>query len=290
MSYAPERWQLVAMRPRSAVNITINACRQGEVAFLLATDVAARGLDILGVEGVVNFDAPAGLDGYLHRIGRTARAGEGGRALTFVEDGDRPLLKEVRNTLSRTSPHLPCAWLFRLVNAIAGHLCCLLVRVLRAPVQPGELPLALRLVDACAYPGVQCATGGEEDGGRAAQPHPRGAGGGGLGPAGRGAGAGGGGGDAGGARGARPPQGRAGSHEGMPRDAGPELLTPTVPRHPSSSLQWCYTLARRKLLAAYCAAYCVAASFWQPTVQPTVHHDKSSAKRGCRTYWLQLLR
>jgi ATP-dependent RNA helicase DDX27 len=68
---------------------------QGEVAFLLATDVAARGLDILGVEAVVNFDAPAGLDGYLHRIGRTARAGEGGRALTFVEDGDRPLLKEV---------------------------------------------------------------------------------------------------------------------------------------------------------------------------------------------------
>ena len=68
---------------------------QGEVAFLLATDVAARGLDILGVEAVINFDAPAGLDGYLHRIGRTARAGEGGRALTFLEDGDRPLLKEV---------------------------------------------------------------------------------------------------------------------------------------------------------------------------------------------------
>jgi len=66
------------------------------VAFLLATDVAARGLDILGVEAVINADAPAGLDGYLHRIGRTARAGEGGRALTFVEDGDRPLLKEVR--------------------------------------------------------------------------------------------------------------------------------------------------------------------------------------------------
>ena len=66
------------------------------MAFLLATDVAARGLDILGVEAVINFDAPAGLDGYLHRIGRTARAGEGGRALTFVEDGDRPLLKEVR--------------------------------------------------------------------------------------------------------------------------------------------------------------------------------------------------
>eukprot|EP00887_Chlorella_sp_A99_P002207 scaffold21.g2207.t1 len=68
--------------------------RRGELAFLLATDVAARGLDILGVEAVVNYDAPAQLAPYLHRVGRTARAGAAGRAVTFVEDGDRPLLKE----------------------------------------------------------------------------------------------------------------------------------------------------------------------------------------------------
>ena len=49
---------------------------QGEVAFLLATDVAARGLDILGVEAVVNYNAPLTLASYLHRIGRTARAGQ----------------------------------------------------------------------------------------------------------------------------------------------------------------------------------------------------------------------
>ena len=48
---------------------------QGEVAFLLATDVAARGLDILGLEVVINYDAPTNLASYLHRIGRTARAG-----------------------------------------------------------------------------------------------------------------------------------------------------------------------------------------------------------------------
>lgn len=69
--------------------------RKGEVAFLLATDVAARGLDILGVEVVINYDCPKTLASYLHRVGRTARAGSNGLAVTVAEDGDRNLLKEV---------------------------------------------------------------------------------------------------------------------------------------------------------------------------------------------------
>jgi len=69
--------------------------RRGEVGFLLATDVAARGLDILGVNTVINYDCPKSLASYLHRIGRTARAGSSGLAITFADDDDRGLLKQV---------------------------------------------------------------------------------------------------------------------------------------------------------------------------------------------------
>lgn len=74
---------------------SLEAFRTGTAKFLVATDVAARGLDIQGVAAVVNFDAPRTLETYLHRIGRTARAGRSGLALTLAEDGDRALLKAI---------------------------------------------------------------------------------------------------------------------------------------------------------------------------------------------------
>ncbi|KDD75169.1 DEAD/DEAH box helicase, partial [Helicosporidium sp. ATCC 50920] len=77
---------------------SLEAFRTREAAFLLATDVAARGLDILGVRAVVNYDAPRSLDTYLHRVGRTARAGAEGLAVTFAQDKDRALLKQVVKT------------------------------------------------------------------------------------------------------------------------------------------------------------------------------------------------
>jgi ATP-dependent RNA helicase DDX27 len=53
--------------------------RNGQVDFLMATDLASRGLDIKGIETVINYDMPNQLAQYLHRVGRTARAGKSGR-------------------------------------------------------------------------------------------------------------------------------------------------------------------------------------------------------------------
>ncbi|KAG5519632.1 hypothetical protein PMAC_001787 [Pneumocystis sp. 'macacae'] len=67
--------------------------RQGKTNFLLATDLASRGLDIKGLKYIINYEAPESFNLYLHRIGRTARAGSSGVAITLVGEYDRRIMK-----------------------------------------------------------------------------------------------------------------------------------------------------------------------------------------------------
>ncbi|QOR66588.1 DEAD/DEAH box helicase [Cytobacillus suaedae] len=84
--------------------------REAQMQFLVATDVAARGLDVTGVTHVFNYDIPEDVESYIHRIGRTGRAGEEGVAVTFVAPKDRNYLtmieKEIKITLEKQSVEL----------------------------------------------------------------------------------------------------------------------------------------------------------------------------------------
>ena len=75
---------------------TIDAFRSGDLRVLIATNVAARGLDILDITHVVNYDIPQNAEEYIHRIGRTARAGKDGVAMTFVGEWDREALAAIQ--------------------------------------------------------------------------------------------------------------------------------------------------------------------------------------------------
>lgn len=71
----------------------IESFRSGRAAFLLATDLASRGLDIKGIETVINYEAPQTHEIYLHRVGRTARAGRQGASCTLAAEPDRKVVK-----------------------------------------------------------------------------------------------------------------------------------------------------------------------------------------------------
>ncbi len=80
------------------------AFKAGSVRALVATDIAARGIDVDAVSHVVNFDLPNVPESYVHRIGRTARAGADGAAISLVADDERGLLKDIQKVTRQTIP------------------------------------------------------------------------------------------------------------------------------------------------------------------------------------------
>ncbi len=74
---------------------TLDRLREGSMRVLVATDVAARGIDVPGINLVVNYDAPRLAEDYVHRIGRTGRAGRAGIAVTFLGHADRHLVRQI---------------------------------------------------------------------------------------------------------------------------------------------------------------------------------------------------
>ncbi len=77
----------------------IDGFRNGRYDILVATDIAARGIDVSQISHVINFDMPDTVDAYTHRIGRTGRAERSGEALTFVAAGDEDMVRAIEKTL-----------------------------------------------------------------------------------------------------------------------------------------------------------------------------------------------
>ncbi len=78
--------------------------RSGQTRVLVATDIAARGIDVDGITHVINFDLPNVPESYVHRIGRTARAGQAGIAISFCDPSERPFLRDIEKLIRARVP------------------------------------------------------------------------------------------------------------------------------------------------------------------------------------------
>ena len=89
---------------QSKRNRTISSLRSGVVRLLVATDVAARGIDVAGITHVINYDLPKNAEDYVHRIGRTGRAGAKGIAISFASPENRQQLRDIERYTRQTIP------------------------------------------------------------------------------------------------------------------------------------------------------------------------------------------
>jgi ATP-dependent RNA helicase RhlE len=94
-------------KSQNARERALEGFKSGKIPVLVATDLAARGIDVDDVTHVVNFDLPNVPETYVHRIGRTARAGREGIAMAFCDVDERPLLRDIEKLIRRTVPIVP---------------------------------------------------------------------------------------------------------------------------------------------------------------------------------------
>lgn len=90
--------------PQAKRERIMKSFRKADIQYLIATDVASRGIDVTGVDTVYNFDCPETPESYIHRIGRTGRKGEKGYTCIFIADKDRNLFKTIENSISLKIP------------------------------------------------------------------------------------------------------------------------------------------------------------------------------------------
>ena len=91
-------------RSQSQRQKALDGFKQGEYRVLVATDIAARGIDVDGISHVINFDIPQYAEDYIHRIGRTGRAGANGDAITFVSRDDGQYLRSIERFIGKRIP------------------------------------------------------------------------------------------------------------------------------------------------------------------------------------------
>jgi ATP-dependent RNA helicase RhlE len=96
-----------ANKSQNARERALDAFRAGKTRALVATDIAARGIDVDLITHVFNYDLPEVPDAYVHRIGRTGRAGRAGTAVSLVTPADRPLLKQIEKVTRQSIPRHP---------------------------------------------------------------------------------------------------------------------------------------------------------------------------------------
>ncbi|MFF2910392.1 DEAD/DEAH box helicase [Paenibacillus sp. NPDC057934] len=85
----------------------MNAFKRGQFRYMIATDVAARGIDIENITHVINYDIPLEKESYVHRTGRTARGGKSGKAITFVTPNEHKWVKEIESYIGFSIPVMP---------------------------------------------------------------------------------------------------------------------------------------------------------------------------------------